>query len=321
MAGQYSGPTPQSNPPSGRIPTQKELEHLAKQRQYAAQQRQAALELEAAARHQAQQRHAAAVQTAHAAAIHRQQLLVHGQAQIAAAQQQELARRAQQQQVGPVNLVIRITQPTIRVPGKLNPTGDEDTTVKVWLVVLGIIVAALLLSTATPPGQAVVKKATGHSASKSHVKPAKLNEPSLTREQLRIAAIIIAKGEELGRKQGLSRKDIRKAQIIGVATGFGESSLYNVNHGDSYGPDSIGVFQQRNPWGPRSQRTDPAGAATLFYTVNKGPGVRGLFHTSGWQDMTVTQAAHNVQHNRYPNAYAKFAGISARLVDQANRQK
>ena len=46
-----------------------------------------------------------------------------------------------------------------------------------------------------------------------------------------------------------------------------ESSLRNVDHGDTAGPDSRGLFQQRDGWGPLDVRMDPAGAAGLFYAA------------------------------------------------------
>ncbi|GEM_PF-2430632 len=137
-------------------------------------------------------------------------------------------------------------------------------------------------------------------------------------DQLSIAKIIIGTTAALGRKAGLSAADAIKAEVISVATGFGESSLKNVMHGDIAGPDSIGVFQQRTGWGPLAVRTNPALATGLFLTVNKGPGVTGLFNTPGWQQMTVTQAAHAVQHNADPSYYAQFQSMATNLVDQAN---
>lgn len=52
--------------------------------------------------------------------------------------------------------------------------------------------------------------------------------------------------------------------VIAIMTAMTESSLVNVNHGDLAGPDSRGLFQQRDPWGPLEVRMDPAGATGLF---------------------------------------------------------
>lgn len=60
--------------------------------------------------------------------------------------------------------------------------------------------------------------------------------------------------------RGLSPADA----VIAVMTALTESSLVNVDHGDAVGPDSTGLFQQRDSWGSRAVRNDPAGATGLF---------------------------------------------------------
>ena len=44
-----------------------------------------------------------------------------------------------------------------------------------------------------------------------------------------------------------------KALVIAVATAMQESSLHKVPYGDR---DSLGLFQQRDPWGSRAERLD-----------------------------------------------------------------
>ena len=89
-------------------------------------------------------------------------------------------------------------------------------------------------------------------------------------------------------------------QAVGVMTAIGESSLVNIDHGDAAGPDSRGLFQQRDngAWGTYEQRMDPYTAATMFYTK--------LVKTPGWKTMTPTQMAHAVQINADPDHYAKY---------------
>jgi hypothetical protein len=89
-------------------------------------------------------------------------------------------------------------------------------------------------------------------------------------------------------------------QAVGVMTAIGESSLVNLDHGDAAGPDSRGLFQQRDngAWGTYAQRMDPYTAATMFYTK--------LVKVPGWKTMTPTQMAHAVQINADPDHYAKF---------------
>ncbi|MGY3260893.1 hypothetical protein [Frigoribacterium sp. 2355] len=89
-------------------------------------------------------------------------------------------------------------------------------------------------------------------------------------------------------------------QAIGVMTAMGESSLRNIDYGDAVGPDSRGLFQQRDngQWGTYEQRMDPYTAATSFFTK--------LVAIPGWKDLTPTQAAHAVQVNADPDHYAKW---------------
>jgi LysM repeat protein len=114
------------------------------------------------------------------------------------------------------------------------------------------------------------------------------------------ARVIISVGQGLG----VSEYGI----VIALAAAMQESSLRNINYGHL---DSLGLFQQRpsSGWGTAAQLTDPAHAAKLFYggpsNPNKGV-TRGLLEISGWQSMTVTQAAQKVQISAYPDAYAKW---------------
>ncbi|GAA3339062.1 hypothetical protein GCM10017714_12990 [Curtobacterium pusillum] len=89
-------------------------------------------------------------------------------------------------------------------------------------------------------------------------------------------------------------------QAVGVMTAIGESSLVNLDHGDAAGPDSRGLFQQRDngAWGTYEQRMDPYTAASMFYAK--------LVKVPGWKTMTPTQLAHAVQINSDPDHYARF---------------
>ena len=59
-------------------------------------------------------------------------------------------------------------------------------------------------------------------------------------------------------------------QEIGVMTAIGESSLRNVNYGDTAGPDSRGIFQQRSNYGALANRMDPYTAARAFFLRMQG---------------------------------------------------
>ncbi len=134
------------------------------------------------------------------------------------------------------------------------------------------------------------------------VTPAGLGAPisGLTDEMRTNATIIVQVGKDLGVPDyGI---------IIALATAMQESSLRNLSWGDR---DSVGLFQQRpsSGWGSVEQLTDPSYASSLFYGGPSNPNrgyTRGLLDISGWQSMSVTQAAQSVQISAYPDAYAKW---------------
>ncbi|MBG6240207.1 hypothetical protein IWX78_003202 [Mycetocola sp. CAN_C7] len=111
-------------------------------------------------------------------------------------------------------------------------------------------------------------------------------------DQLRNAALIINAAAPLG-------LDAR-AQTIGVMTAMGESSLTVVDYGDTAGPDSRGLFQQRanGAWGSYTDRMDPTISSTNFFTALKA--------VDGWEALEPTIAAHYVQGNADPYHYEKF---------------
>ncbi|SFL26933.1 M23 family metallopeptidase [Geodermatophilus ruber] len=111
-------------------------------------------------------------------------------------------------------------------------------------------------------------------------------------EQLVNAALILQAGEALG-------VDAR-GQVIGVMTAMGESSLTVLDRGDAVGPDSRGLFQQRDngAWGSYGDRMDPTVSATNFF--------RALLEVPGWQTLPPTIAAHRTQHNADPYHYARW---------------
>jgi LysM repeat protein len=122
----------------------------------------------------------------------------------------------------------------------------------------------------------------------------------LTAEMAANARIII----QVGRSLGVNDRGL----IVALAAAMQESSLRNVTYGDR---DSVGVFQQRpsTGWGTRAALLDVAHASRLFFGGPSNPNrgsTRGLLDISGWQSMTVAQAAQKVQISAYPNAYAKW---------------
>jgi len=123
-------------------------------------------------------------------------------------------------------------------------------------------------------------------------------------EQIKNAAAIVAAGKKMGINQ--------RGQTIAVMTAMAESSLTVLNRGDAAGPDSRGLFQQRDSWGTLAERMDPATSATLFY--------RALQRVDGWAELEPTVAAHRVQRNADPNVYAKFWEDAVQVVASVTGQ-
>lgn len=103
-----------------------------------------------------------------------------------------------------------------------------------------------------------------------------------------------------------------EAQLLGVQTAIGESSLVNLDHGDgAINPDgsvadSLGLFQQQSTWGTAAQRLDPATAARLFFTR--------LEDVPGWQQMVPSLAINTVQGNQNPDYYSPFRPAATAVV-------
>ncbi|WP_028471527.1 M23 family metallopeptidase [Nocardioides alkalitolerans] len=91
-----------------------------------------------------------------------------------------------------------------------------------------------------------------------------------------------------------------RAQTIAVMTAMGESSLRVIDYGDTAGPDSRGLFQQRanGAWGSYEDRMDPVRSSVNFY--------RALVRVEGWEAMEPTMAAHKTQRNADPFHYERW---------------
>ncbi|GGZ21350.1 lipoprotein [Streptomyces olivaceoviridis] len=103
---------------------------------------------------------------------------------------------------------------------------------------------------------------------------------------------------------GVAMKVSTHGQIVALATALQESGLRNLDYGDR---DSLGLFQQRpsQGWGTAQQVRDPVHASTKFYEA--------LLKVSGWQSMTVAQAAQAVQKSGFPDAYAEWEPLATAL--------
>ncbi len=119
----------------------------------------------------------------------------------------------------------------------------------------------------------------------------------LSTEQAQNASVIAA----IGVRRGLPAR----AVSIALATAYQESKLVNLNHGDR---DSVGLFQQRpsQGWGTARQIENPYYAANRFYD--------GLVKIHGYEHMSITAAAQQVQHSGYPDAYTAHAADARALA-------
>lgn len=97
-------------------------------------------------------------------------------------------------------------------------------------------------------------------------------------------------------------------QAVGVMTAIGESGLRNLDYGDAAGPDSRGLFQQRDngAWGTLADRMDPYTAALHFF--------QKAISVPGWQTMSPSELAHDVQANADPGYYAQYWGAAQQIV-------
>lgn len=120
-------------------------------------------------------------------------------------------------------------------------------------------------------------------------------------DQLTNAAEIMRAGADLGISA--------YGQTVGVMTAMGESSLQVLDRGDAAGPDSRGLFQQRDngAWGTYQDRMDPYTSATNFFEA--------LQQVPGWEGLEPTIAAHETQRNRDPYHYSAYWPDAVQVVE------
>jgi surface antigen len=121
-----------------------------------------------------------------------------------------------------------------------------------------------------------------------------------TEEQLKNAAAIMNAGDTLNLPA--------KGQMISIMVALGESGLRVLDIGDGAGPDSRGLFQQRDngPWGSYADRMDPTRSATNF--------IKALQAVAGWELLEPTIAGNKVQRNADPYHYQRYWPEAVKLV-------
>jgi hypothetical protein len=168
----------------------------------------------------------------------------------------------------------------------------------VVLVALGALVLVRQVTAEAPPSAECAAAEPG-----IRIDPADAPEGPVAGyggEQLTNAAAIVNAGEALGLDTC--------AQVIGVMTAMGESSLRVLDRGDAVGPDSRGLFQQRanGAWGSYADRMDPTTSATNFF--------RALQEVPDWRSLAPTIAAHRTQRNADPYHYERYWDAAVEVV-------
>lgn len=126
-------------------------------------------------------------------------------------------------------------------------------------------------------------------------------------EQVRNAAAIMNAGKSLNLSV--------KGQMVSVMVALGESGLRVLDIGDAAGPDSRGLFQQRDngAWGSYADRIDPSISAANF--------VKALQKVEGWELLEPTIAANRVQRNADPYHYQRYWDPAAKIVQALSDAK
>lgn len=161
------------------------------------------------------------------------------------------------------------------------------------VLLLVVIFTTLLLITGGGPNAACAATSANPQAAAEHGTVA-----GYQGDQLVNAATIMNAGASLGVNV--------HGQTLAVMTAMGESTLRNIDHGDRAGPDSRGLFQQRDTWGTLAERMNPTRAATFFF--------QRLLNVPNWDTLTPTAAAHAVQRNNDPNHYTPYYAASQAVV-------
>ena len=158
----------------------------------------------------------------------------------------------------------------------------------------------LLLLTSPAPSEAAVCGPSGQAVTVNLAALPKGSIAGYSGQQLVNAALIMNAGAALGLNQ--------RGQTIGVMTAMGESTLRVLDRGDAVGPDSRGLFQQRDngAWGSYADRMDPTISATNFF--------KKLARVTNWQTLPPTIAAHKVQRNSDPYHYEKYWDDAVTIV-------
>ena len=165
---------------------------------------------------------------------------------------------------------------------------------------------ALISAITVPGGKAISSDGAAFSAETAPAAATtSTSATKWTSEQLQNANAIINEGKTLGVSP--------RGQAIALMTAIGESSLRVLDHGDTAGPDSRGLFQQRDGWGSLAERMNPTASAKAFYAA--------LQKVHGWEQLSPTAAAHKVQRNAKADYYTPFFDQAVQLLSSITGQQ
>ncbi|TFC97734.1 hypothetical protein E3T28_11675 [Cryobacterium sinapicolor] len=162
------------------------------------------------------------------------------------------------------------------------------------VVLLVVLFTGLLLVTGGGPGTGACAAVAANPQGAAERTPV----AGYQGDQLVNAALIM----NAGRAAGVNVQ----GQTIAVMTAMGESALRNLSYGDTVGPDSRGLFQQRDTWGTLAERMNPTQAAGFFF--------QRLVTVPNWETLAPTAAAHAVQINADPNHYTTYYDQAKEVV-------
>lgn len=170
------------------------------------------------------------------------------------------------------------------------------------LPLIAVVVAfgLILMVTLGSPGNAVANGVCGTAGTPGTVPTGTKKVGDFSGKQLQNAADIMSAASDLDLPVA--------AQILGVQTAIGESTLTVVDHGDAAGPDSRGLFQQRanGSWGSYGDRMDPHTSATNFF--------KAMQQVEGWQELRPTIAINRTQRNADENYYTQYRTQAVAVV-------
>lgn len=164
------------------------------------------------------------------------------------------------------------------------------------LLATAVMVVLVVVVVLVPPGSSSAtgcstRTSTGAGTAGSAL--ARLDQQAQANARV-VAAVVVA------------RKLPARALVVLYASALTETGLHNDEYGDAAGPDSRGILEQRDSWGPLTVRMDPAGAAGLF--------LDRLANLAGWAQLEPWVAAQDVQvsaydgHPRAANNYSPVMG-------------